>query len=96
MSCTSCWGVHWDVARVAVRQKQKYVVQMYRIMVVQIGEEVEVNSEEKKGSWIERREERPVGGLFRPNTSDGYGKSSCWPWQHPGESPTYILHKDKT
>ena len=18
--------------------------------------------------------------------------SSCWPWQHPGESPTYILH----
>ena len=24
------------------------------------------------------------------------GKSSCWPWQHPGESPTYILHKDKT
>ena len=42
--------MHWDVARVAVRQKQKYVVQMYRIMVVQIGEEVEVNSEEKKGS----------------------------------------------
>ena len=29
------------------------------------------------------------------SVQNGYGKSSCWPWQHPGESPTYILHKDK-
>ena len=33
---------------------------------------------------------------FANKFENGYGKSSCWPWQHPGESPTYILHKDKT
>ena len=33
--------------------------------------------------------------VIRISAQNGYGKSSCWPWQHPGESPTYILHKDK-
>ena len=38
----------------------------------------------------------PLWGLYSISAQKGYGKSSCWPWQHPGESPTYILHKDKT
>ena len=38
----------------------------------------------------------PSWGLYRISAQTGYGKSSCWPWQHPGESPTYILHKNKT
>ena len=38
----------------------------------------------------------PLWGLYSISAQNGYGKSSCWPWQHPGESPTYILHKDKT
>ena len=34
-------------------------------------------------------------GLYSISAQNSYGKSSCWPWQHPGESPSYILHEDK-
>ena len=34
--------------------------------------------------------------VYSISAQNGYGKSSCWPWQHAGESPTYIFHKDKT
>ena len=34
--------------------------------------------------------------VYSISAHNGYGKSSCWPWQHPGGSPTYILHNDKT
>ena len=38
----------------------------------------------------------PLWGLYSISAQNGCGKSSsCWPWQHPGESPIYILHKDK-
>ena len=33
--------------------------------------------------------------IYSISAQNGHGKSSCWPWQHPGESPTYILDKDK-
>ena len=35
-------------------------------------------------------------GLCSISAQNGYGKSSCWPWQNAGESPTYIFRKDKT
>ena len=38
----------------------------------------------------------PFMRVISISAQNGYGKSSCLPWQHPGESPTYILHKDKT
>ena len=38
----------------------------------------------------------PLWGLYSISAQNGYVKSSWWPWQHPGESPTYILHKDTT
>ena len=37
----------------------------------------------------------PLWGLYSISAQNGYGKSSC-SCQHPGESPTYILHKDNT
>ena len=37
----------------------------------------------------------PLWGLYSISAQNGYGKSSCWPWQYPGQPPTYILHKDK-
>ena len=35
-------------------------------------------------------------GLYSISAQNGYEKPSCWPWQHPGESPTYVLHMDET
>ena len=29
------------------------------------------------------------------SAQNGCGKSSCWPWQHPGESPTYTKYSWK-
>ena len=37
----------------------------------------------------------PLCRLYTISAQNGHGKSSCRPWQHPGESPTHILHEDK-